>query len=169
MKRVSGMRTPKMRCRPSSGSAPNSPPETCGRCTWRGCRPTECGSAMRTPSTRKTRTCGNRRVPAGLQSLTAAQRALADFLRLDADLLDVAAEASPPRPAVQDDPGALAARIASLPDGEKGRLLLLVAQDQGARAKKELLRKFRGDPESGGSSPRRRVGTLLDTAALHRQ
>jgi hypothetical protein len=108
-------------------------------------------------------------VPAGLQSLTAAQRALADFLRLDADLLDVAAEASPPRPAVQDDPGALAARIASLPDGEKGRLLLLVAQDQGARAKMELLRKFRGDPESGGSSPRRRVGTLLDAAALHRQ
>jgi hypothetical protein len=108
-------------------------------------------------------------VPAGLQSLTAAQRALADFLRLDADLLDVAAEASPSRPAVQDDPGALAARIASLPDGEKGRLLLLVAQDQGARAKMELLRKFRGDPESGGSSPRRRVGTLLDAAALHRQ
>ena len=33
-------------------------------------------------------------VPAGLGSLTAPQRALADFLRVDADLLAVAAEAS---------------------------------------------------------------------------
>ena len=107
-------------------------------------------------------------VPAGLQSLTAAQRALADFLRLDAGLLEVAAETSP-RPAGQDDPRALAARIAGLPDGEKERLLLLVAQDQGARAKMELLRRFGGDPDSGGSRPRRRVGTLLDAAALHRQ
>jgi hypothetical protein len=35
-------------------------------------------------------------VPAGLRTLTAPQRALADFLRLDDDLLAVAAEASPP-------------------------------------------------------------------------
>jgi hypothetical protein len=34
-------------------------------------------------------------VPAGLGSLTAPQRAFADFLRLDSDLLEVAAEASP--------------------------------------------------------------------------
>jgi hypothetical protein len=108
-------------------------------------------------------------VPAGLQSLTAAQRALADFLRLDSDLLAVAAEASPPRPSAQDDLGALAAWIAGLPDDEKARLLLLVAQDQGARAKMELLRRFRGEPDSGGSRPTRRVGTLLDAAALHRQ
>ena len=33
-------------------------------------------------------------VPAGLGSLTAPQRALADFLRLDSDLLEVAAEAA---------------------------------------------------------------------------
>jgi hypothetical protein len=108
-------------------------------------------------------------VPAGLQALTAAQHALADFLRLDPDLLEVAAEASPPPPAGQDDLGALAAWIAGLPDDEKARLLLLVAQDQGARAKMELLRRFRGEPDSGGSRPRRRVGTLLDAAALHRQ
>jgi hypothetical protein len=108
-------------------------------------------------------------VPEGLQSLTAAQRALADFLRLDADLLDVAAENSPPQPDGQDDPRALAACIAGLPDGEKDRLLLLVAQDQGARARSELLRAFRGDSDSGGSRTRRGVGTLLDAAALHRQ
>lgn len=43
-------------------------------------------------------------VPPGLTTLTAAQQALADFLRLDKDLLDVAAAASPPRDAIADDP-----------------------------------------------------------------
>jgi hypothetical protein len=42
-------------------------------------------------------------VPAGLGSLTAPQRALADFLGLDSDLLQVAAEASPGLPEVKDD------------------------------------------------------------------
>ena len=108
-------------------------------------------------------------VPAGLGSLTAAQRALADFLRVDTDLLKVAAEASPPRSAGRDDPGALAARIAGLPDGEKNRLLLMAAQDQGARVKMELLRGL-GDSGAGfGTEPGRTVGELLDAAALRRQ
>ena len=42
-------------------------------------------------------------VPSGLGSLTAPQRALADFLRLDSDLLQVAAKASPGLPEVADD------------------------------------------------------------------
>jgi len=108
-------------------------------------------------------------VPAGLQSLTTGQRALADFLRLDSDLLEVAAQDSPSRLSGQDDPDALAACIAGLPDEEKTRLLMLVAQDQAARAKLELLHRFRGDPDSVGSRPGRSVGTLLDAAALHRQ
>jgi hypothetical protein len=53
-------------------------------------------------------------VPAGLGSLTAPQRALADFLRVDPDLLAVAAQASPELPEVKEDPGALAALIARL-------------------------------------------------------
>lgn len=36
-------------------------------------------------------------VPSGLRALTAAQTALIEFLRIDADLLAVAAEASPAR------------------------------------------------------------------------
>jgi hypothetical protein len=51
-------------------------------------------------------------VPAGLGSLTAPQRALADFLRLDCDVLEVAAGASPVLPEVRADPRALAAHIA---------------------------------------------------------
>jgi hypothetical protein len=61
-------------------------------------------------------------VPAGLGSLTAPQRALADFLRLDSGLLEVAAEASPGLPAVNDDARALAAHIARLPVSDKDRL-----------------------------------------------
>jgi hypothetical protein len=42
-------------------------------------------------------------VPAGLGALTAPQRALADFLRLDADLLTIAAQASPPLAETKDN------------------------------------------------------------------
>ncbi|MDQ1033184.1 hypothetical protein QF035_010766 [Streptomyces umbrinus] len=58
-------------------------------------------------------------VPAGLGELTAPQRALADFLRVDADLLRVAAQASPAtakepaRPTKKE----LAPLVAALPDG----------------------------------------------------
>ena len=43
-------------------------------------------------------------VPTGLTALTAPQRALASFLRLDDDLLAVAAQASPPDPAADRGP-----------------------------------------------------------------
>ncbi len=108
-------------------------------------------------------------VPAGLESLTAPQRALADFLRLDSGLLEVAAEASPRLPAVTGDARALARHIAKLPARDKDRLLLLVAEDQAARARMELLRGFRPDPDDQcGSGPRRTVAQLLDTAAERR-
>jgi hypothetical protein len=105
-------------------------------------------------------------VPAGLGSLTAPQRALADFLRVDADLLAVAAQASPELPEVKEDPGALAAHIAGLPGGEKDRLLMLVGRDQAARATMELLRGLRADPDQGRvAGPGRTVAVLLDAAA----
>jgi hypothetical protein len=109
-------------------------------------------------------------VPAGLGSLTTAQRALADFLRVDADLLGVAAEASTAMPEVRQDPGALAAHIAGLPATEKDRLLGLVAADQAPRARTELLRGFRGQAgDESDSQPRRTVAQLLDSAWEHRQ
>jgi hypothetical protein len=109
-------------------------------------------------------------VPAGLGSLTASQHALADFLRVDADLLDVAAETSPALPKVRPDPGALAAHIAAISASEKDRLLGLVAADQATQARRELLRGFRGQPgDESKSQPRRTVAKLLDTAWQHRQ
>jgi hypothetical protein len=108
-------------------------------------------------------------VPSGLGSLTAPQRALADFLRLDSDLLQVAAKASPGLPEVTDDARALATHIAKLRVSDKDRLLTLVAQNQAVRARMELLRGLRGDStEKRSSRPRRTVVELLDTAAASR-
>jgi hypothetical protein len=109
-------------------------------------------------------------VPPGLGSLTASQRALADFLRVDADLLDGAAETSSALPRVRDDPNALAAHIAGIPASEKDRLLGLLATDQATRARMELLRSFRRQPgDEGNSRPRRTVTELLDAAADRRE
>ena len=58
---VTGRRTSRVPCPPSSAPAPSSPRETCGRSTWPGCRATGRGSAMRTPSTTRTRTSWSRR------------------------------------------------------------------------------------------------------------
>jgi hypothetical protein len=110
-------------------------------------------------------------VPPGLSTLTAPQRALADFLRLDDELLTVAAEASLPLDRANDDPERLAAWVAALPTTEKDRLLLHVAKDHAATARMELLRGFRAEtapaPASAPQS-RRTVAELLDGAARRR-
>lgn len=110
-------------------------------------------------------------VPAGLGSLSAPQRALADFLRLDADLLDAAAQASPALTRGSDDPQALTAFIAALSNGEKNRLLGLLACNQSMRARTELLRSFRAEAgtQQFTTDPRRTVADLLDTAAARRR
>lgn len=105
-------------------------------------------------------------VPAGLRTLTAPQRALADFLRLDDDLLAVAAEASPSLGKATDDPKRLAAWVAKLSTAEKDRLLVRVAQDHAATVHLELLRRFRDETTPAvADQPRRTVADLLDGAA----
>jgi hypothetical protein len=97
--------------------------------------------------------------------LTVAEQA---EVRLDPDLLEAAAEASPALPEVQDDARLLAAYVAKLSVSDKDRLLILVAEDQAARARTELLRGFRGDPDERRSRPRRTVAGLLNAAAARR-
>ncbi|MFC4529297.1 hypothetical protein [Sphaerisporangium dianthi] len=121
-------------------------------------------------------------VPAGLRSLTAAQRALAAFLRLDADLLATAATAAPELPAGRDDPAGLARWIERLPEEDKNALLLRAARGDDAPVRMELLGRFHretGAPsggedagaygESGGEGARRTVAELLDATATARQ
>jgi hypothetical protein len=108
-------------------------------------------------------------VPPGLGTLTAAQRALADFLRLDDDLIAIAAQASPPLGKTADSPDDYPVWAARLPVTEKDRLLARVMQGEAARVQMELLRRFRGDTAPIIPVPARRtVADLLDDAARRR-
>ena len=108
-------------------------------------------------------------VPPGLGELTGAQRALADFLRLDDDLIAIASQASPPLEGTADDPDDLAAWVARLPVAEKDRLLARITQGEGARVRMELLRRYRNDSVPAVPVPTRRtVANLLDEAARRR-
>jgi hypothetical protein len=108
-------------------------------------------------------------LPPGLRTRTAAQRELADFLRLDHNLLDIAAEASTPLDETADDPQQLATWMASLPAGEKNELLLRVIRDQAAAVRMEMVRRFRCTTATTDTEqPRRTVADLLDAAARRR-
>ncbi|MEQ4722436.1 hypothetical protein [Nonomuraea sp. B19D2] len=107
-------------------------------------------------------------VPPGPGSLSAPQRALADFLRLDDDLLTAAAAASRPAQPVQHDRKALAAWIGALPAKRKDALLLRVVEDDAARVRWELLGEFGGETTDQEVETGRTVAELLDTAAARR-
>lgn len=108
-------------------------------------------------------------VPPGLRTLTAPQHELAEFLRVDQDLLAVAAEASPPLDVPADAPEQLAAWLTKLPTDEKDRLLLQVAQGHAATARMEILRGFRDVMAPSVPAPgRRTVADLLDSARFRR-
>jgi len=114
-------------------------------------------------------------VPPGLRALTAPQRALAEFLRLDDDLLAVAAQESRPLDSRQldrtsDDPARLATWVTQLPAAEKDRLLVRVVQNHATAVRTELLRRFRAAETAPlvAGQPRRTVADLLDNAALRR-
>jgi hypothetical protein len=108
-------------------------------------------------------------VPPGLGTLTAAQRALADFLRLDDDLLATAAESSSPLEDTADDPDDLAAWVVHLPATEKDELLVRVALGEAARVRTELLHRYCGDTAPANPHPARRsVADLLDATARRR-
>ena len=85
-------------------------------------------------------------LPAGLGELSAPLQAIADFLRIDEDLIAVAAAVSPQ---IQEDRG-LAEWIATLPAREKDTLLARVTSGEGAQVQAMLLRRFRA---AGGSRP----------------
>ncbi|WP_342661329.1 hypothetical protein Rruber_05079 (plasmid) [Rhodococcus ruber] len=108
-------------------------------------------------------------VPPGLATLTAAQRALADLLRVDGDLLAAAARTSAPLDATLVVPGRLEAWVTSLPVAEKNRLLLRVVEEDAVTVRRELLRRFhREHTTSVPAPPRRTVAALLAAAARRR-
>jgi hypothetical protein len=103
-------------------------------------------------------------VPAGLDKLSGPQAALADFLRLDADLLAAAAEASEPLTAATPSVAALKRWVQALATKDKDELLLRVLQGEGAMLRSELLRDFHGGTADRTVGGNRTVGELLEAA-----
>ncbi|MGW7381692.1 hypothetical protein [Streptomyces sp. NPDC054794] len=111
--------------------------------------------------------CPEPPVPAGLGELTAPQSALANFLRVDGDLLAVAAQASPTAPKKPTRPTKkeLAPLIAALSPKEKDALLLRLALGEEPGLRAGLLHRLQG----GAGAPaqvtgRRCAAQLLDAA-----
>ncbi|WP_017583605.1 hypothetical protein [Nocardiopsis valliformis] len=109
-------------------------------------------------------------VPTGLGDLSAPLHAVAEFLRIDPDLLAVAAQASPPLPTGAGQGKAMSRWIEDLPAVEKNRLLGLVADGEAARARSRMLQAFQ---ESARGAPvvvegTRTVGELWAAAGEQR-
>ncbi len=108
-------------------------------------------------------------VPAGLGDLTAPLQAFVDFLRLDGDLLAVAATRSPKVEAASSGPG-IEPWIAALPDAAKTEWLVRLAGGKEPHLRAEMLRQFRESQPAreprDGEAPRT-VGELLE--AVERQ
>ncbi|MDB5311693.1 MAG: hypothetical protein JWO38_5895 [Gemmataceae bacterium] len=109
-------------------------------------------------------------VPPGLFQLSAPLQVFADFLRVDPDLIEVAAAASGEAAPTGLPPEELADWVAQLPGPEKDAILVRVIQGETGVVAGELLRRFRKDqaaklaPAGRGRSPgpgRRTVGALL--------
>jgi hypothetical protein len=109
-------------------------------------------------------------VPPGLGQLSPSLESLAEFLRIDGDLLDVAAEASPPVGDTGLDRDEVSAWVVKLAGKEKDELItnLLVEADQGEVT--QLRRLFLKQRAAGGADPvatGRTVRHLLRTAKVY--
>lgn len=110
-------------------------------------------------------------VPAGFGALSGPQRALADFLCVDSDLLAVAARTSAPAAATAVDKKALAAFVAELPTAEKDAMLLEAALGTGAQPGPGLLARYRASRRLPGPDTTvepRTAAQLMDAAYRHR-
>jgi hypothetical protein len=109
-------------------------------------------------------------VPPGLANLTEPLRELAEYLRVDEDLIGAAAEASATLEAAGPSQEDLTAWIAAMPEATKNALLLEAATGDNPHFRVELLRSFKQDrlPSAGPSEqavpPRRTVSELLSAA-----
>ncbi|HTT18133.1 MAG TPA: hypothetical protein VMG82_04265 [Candidatus Sulfotelmatobacter sp.] len=108
-------------------------------------------------------------VPAGLQELSGSLDALIEFLEINEDLVEVAAQASKPL-AAGPRRKEVSAWIRGLSEKDKNDLLVTAVVEQGERWRNDLMRRFRcTDLQQPSDVPfaseRRKVGNLL--AAVH--
>jgi hypothetical protein len=108
-------------------------------------------------------------VPAGLRELSDSLASVAHFLKIDDDLIAVAAKASGPLVPASDD--GIADWLTALPASEKDKLLTMVAEGEGAQAEALLVRRFRRESRPAGTTPAstgRTAGELLAAAQARR-
>jgi hypothetical protein len=107
-------------------------------------------------------------VPAGLRELSAPLASFVEFLRIDEDLVEVAASASAPLkagPSRQE----LAAWVRGLPANEKDDLLIDFLSESSERSRFELLQRFQREnavAADHGAIERRTVEDLLTAARV---
>ncbi len=105
-------------------------------------------------------------VPPGLSDLTAAQAAMAEFLRIDEDLIAAAAERSA---ANTDDRPALREWALGLTPRAKDDWLLRAIDDPDLTLGGELVRAFRAESKSTHTVGKRTVADLRAAAEKHRR
>lgn len=108
-------------------------------------------------------------VPPGLGQLSASLESLVEFLRIDGDLLHVAAEASPEMEDSRPKTEEIKAWVAGLPSGEKDDVLARLIVDGDQVLITELLHRFmkerdRSKGRSDAPRFRRTAGELLRSA-----
>ncbi|MEX0714554.1 MAG: hypothetical protein WD278_19615 [Pirellulales bacterium] len=109
-------------------------------------------------------------VPPGLQKLTPALSALADFLRIDGELLAAATKASRRGTPAKPTQPELKAWITRLPAADKNAALLRLLDGEESHVGTELKRRFQHDWKAGqpgearAPTPRRTVGELREAA-----
>lgn len=105
-------------------------------------------------------------VPPGLGKLSASLKRFAVFLRVDPDLIEVAAAASGEFSTSGPSAKELAGWVASLSTAEKDKYLVRLMQGEGGPAAGELLRlwrasRVRAEGKGAAAPPRRPAGELL--------
>lgn len=103
-------------------------------------------------------------VPPGLQTLSGAQQALVEYLLIDPDWLEAAAEASEPLSASDGTAPALDAWLAAQTPETLRAALRLLLEGRGAQAEREVRRRFldwqRERQPAVAAPPRRRVADI---------
>ena len=89
-------------------------------------------------------------VPAGLRELSDSLASVAEFLKIDNDLIEAAAEASAPLVPVSDD--GIADWVTALPASEKDNFLTMVAEGEGSQVEALLVRRFRRESRPAGAA-----------------
>ncbi len=111
-------------------------------------------------------------VPSGLKELSASLTNLVDFLRIDSDLLTVAAQASAPLKDATPAREEVSAWVSALPPKEKDKLLVRLMTEEENMLGSELRKRFFEEHSTGAGGERepstsRSVGELLRTAEAH--